>query len=172
MGRTNLNLLLTTILLILAQAVVFNRICLWGVAVPFVFLYPLLKLPVTISREWAITIGFVVGLIIDIFSDTPGLNALSCTLMMALRRPVIHLYVQRDEDLPNPYPSIKSLGSDTYTKYALTMSLVYCILVFTLANLSFERLGHTILTILTSTILTTIILICIDSLTRRREKGL
>lgn len=172
MTRTNINLFLTTLLLIIAQAVVFNHICLWGYAVPLVFLYPLLKLPVTISREWAYTIGFVIGLIIDIFSDTPGMNALSCTLLMVLRRPVFRLYVPRNEDLPNPYPSINSLGSFTYGKYVLTMTLIYCTILFFIEYPSVDHLPKTLLTIVASTLLTTLIILCIDSLTLRREKGL
>ena len=65
MNKASISLFIWAILLILAQVLVFNRICLFGVAVPFVFLYILIKLPITLSREWMFTIGFAVGMIID-----------------------------------------------------------------------------------------------------------
>ena len=58
MNKASISLFIWAILLILAQVLVFNRICLFGVAVPFVFLYILIKLPITLSREWMSTIGF------------------------------------------------------------------------------------------------------------------
>ncbi len=173
MNKTALSLILSAILLILAQAVVFNNICLWGVAVPFVFLYVLLRLPLTMSKDWLFTIGFAIGLIIDIFSDTPGMNALACTLLMALRRPVLRLYVARDDELTDPYPSIRSLGFFTYAKYALSMSLLFCILIFLIEAFSLFGIGRLLLTIGASTLLTTILIVGIDSLiSRKREKGL
>ncbi len=56
MARISIELLIYTLVLVLAQVLVFNHICLFGVAVPFVFIFVLLRLPVTLSREWCFTI--------------------------------------------------------------------------------------------------------------------
>lgn len=173
MSKTAFNLIIWAIVLIVAQAVVFNHICLWGFAVPFAFLYILLRLPLSLSKEWAFTIAFAVGLTIDVFSDTPGLNALSCTVLMALRRPVVRMYVPRGDELPTSYPSAKAFGAFTFMKYAFTMSLIYCIMVFMLEAFSVYDSTRLLISIASSAVLTTIIVICIDSLTApRREKGL
>ena len=50
MARISIELLIYTLVLVLAQVLVFNHICLFGVAVPFVFIFVLLRLPVTLSR--------------------------------------------------------------------------------------------------------------------------
>ncbi|MDE5800624.1 MAG: rod shape-determining protein MreD, partial [Paramuribaculum sp.] len=110
MNRTYTTILIWIPLLIVLQALVFNHICLFGYAVPFVFIYGLLRLPLSLSKERAFTIGFLTGSILDIFSDTMGLNALCCTLLMALRRPIARLYLPRDEDLLELIPGIKSYG--------------------------------------------------------------
>ena len=173
MARISIELLIYTLVLVLAQVLVFNPICLFGVAVPFVFIFVLLRLPVTLSREWCFTIAFIIGLVIDIFSDTPGMNALSCTLFMALRRPVLRLYVMRDEEITNPCPGSASLGFFTYVKYASTMSLIYCTFIFTIEAFTFLNPLQTALRIVTSALLTSVLLIGIDSLTiSRREKRL
>lgn len=173
MAKNYIQLLGLTLILILAQAVVLNHVCLFNVGVPFAFLYVILRLPVTMSKNWAYTFGFCLGLIIDIFSDTMGMNALSCTLLSAMRRPVLRLYFPREDELSDPCPSISSLGLPTYCKYAATMSLIYCTLIFIIEAFSFFNVAVLILRILASTIVTTILLLGIDSLTiRRHEKRL
>ncbi len=171
MTKTALHLFITSLILILAQVVVFNHVCLFGVAVPFVFLYTLLRLPVTLSREWLYTVAFLTGLVIDIFSDTQGMNALACTLTFAIRRPVLRLYFTRDDELADPCPSIASLGFMVYMKYALSMSFIYCTMVFFIESFDVYGIGIMAMRIIASTIITTAMLIGIDSLTvRRREK--
>lgn len=173
MSKSALQLFFITVILVLAQVIVFKNICLFGIAVPFAFIYSLLRLPVTLSREWLYTIGFALGLTVDIFTDTCGMNAFACTVSAALRRPVLRLYFPRDDELTDPYPCISSLGLVTYAKYALSMSLVYCALIFIIEAFSFFNILRLILEIAGSTILTTMFLIGIDSLTiRHREKRL
>ena len=173
MNKSAIILILVSLLLIIAQAVVFNHVSLWGVAMPFVFIYILVKLPVNLSLSWLFTISFAVGLIIDIFSDTMGMNALACTLTMALRRPIIHLYFNRDEEISDAYPGIKTFGTFTFTKYVLTLTLVYCSLFFFIEAFSVFRITRLLTCIGASTLLTTILIICIDSLTvRKGEKRL
>lgn len=64
------------VILVLAQAIVFNNICLFNVAVPFVFIYFIISLPITLSTNWVLTLSFLAGLSVDIFANTQGMNAL------------------------------------------------------------------------------------------------
>lgn len=166
-------MLLIALVLVIVQVTVLNRVCLFGVAVPLAFIYVILRLPLTLSREWLFTIAFALGFIIDVFSDTGGVNSLSCLIMAALRRPVLHLYFPRDDELSDPFPSISSLGLLTYFKYALSLSAIYCALAFTLETLTLFNIWHLLECIVASTALTTMLLIGIDSLMLpRREKRL
>lgn len=49
MNRTSLKFLLTFLLLVPAQALVFNHLVLFGTAVPLVFIYLIIILPVTLG---------------------------------------------------------------------------------------------------------------------------
>ena len=51
MNKTAINLTLLTLGLLAAQAVVFNNLVLFGVAVPMVFIYAIITLPVTLSTN-------------------------------------------------------------------------------------------------------------------------
>ena len=86
MNKSTIQLSVIALILVMVQVLVLNRICLFGVAVPLAFIYVILRLPLTLSKEWVFTISFLIGLIIDIFSDTGGVNALSCVIMSALRQ--------------------------------------------------------------------------------------
>lgn len=173
MNKAYTTLLLWIPLLIIAQALVFNHVCILGYAVPFVFLYGLVRLPFTMSKEWQFTIGFIVGLVLDIFSDTLGMNALCCTMLMAFRRPAIRLYVPRDDEIMELMPGIKSCGFTLYLKYVLTCCLIYCTLFFTVETMGTFHLWRLCGKIIASTILTVGLILCIDSLTiAKREKRL
>ena len=98
------------ILLVLVQSLIFNNLIIGGCAMACVFVYSIIALPVTLNDNLRLTIGFLLGLMVDIFANTQGLNALCCTVAVMLQRPVFHLYVNREEDLAGAAPSSRSMG--------------------------------------------------------------
>ena len=168
MIRTFVKFLIFSIALVLLQATVFNHICLFHVAVPMAFIYVILRLPITMNVGWVLTVGFLLGLSVDIFSDTQGMNALACTLLAMLRKPVFTLYFPREDEIGNPEPTISSLGAVVFIKYDLTMSLLYCFMIFLIEAFTFLNPLLLVLRILCSTVLTTLLILAIDSLTVKR----
>ena len=173
MSKVALQFIILGLVLVLAQVLVFNHICLFNVGVPMVFIYLIVRLPVTLALTWVLTIGFFLGLIVDVFSDTYGMNAVACTVLAMIRRPVLRLYVPREEDLTRPEPSMLSLGAGVYMKYLLTLTLIYCALIFTIEAFTFFNPLQLLLRIIFSTLLSMIIMLGIDSImTPRSEKRL
>ncbi|MGN0219545.1 MAG: rod shape-determining protein MreD [Muribaculaceae bacterium] len=174
MSKTILNFILLFLLLIPAQAVIFNNLILFNVAIPLVFIYLIIRLPMTVSVNAALTIGFITGLSVDIFSDTLGVNAMGCTLLAFVRRPVFHLYVSLDDQLGGQSPSISTMGSAAYMKYLITMTTFYCLTVFMIEAFQFFNLKMLVLRTVASSIFTFIAIYAIDSLSirRRHEKKL
>nr|MBD5376507.1 rod shape-determining protein MreD [Bacteroides sp.] len=173
MTKNFIQLAVLTLALVLAQGIVFNHICLFNVAVPVVFVYALFKLPITLSVNWVLTFGFLLGLTVDMFSDTYGMNALACTITAMLRRPVLRLYMPRGDEPADPIPSIRSIGQSVYLKYLLTMTLIYCILIFTIETFTFFNFWRLILRIIFSTILSLAVMLGVDCLfSSGREKRL
>lgn len=173
MTKTVIQLAVMFVVLVLVQAVVFNHVCLYNVALAFVFIYFIVKLPISLGRGWVITLSFLLGTAVDILSDTPGMNALACTLLGALRMPVLRLYVPRDDDAVQAEPSVRLLGVGVFLKYIFTLSLLYCILVFAIEAFTFFNIGIMLMRIICSALLTTVLLFGTESLTfRQREKRL
>jgi len=169
MAKEILRFTLIFIVLVLCQVVVFNHICIFGVAVPLAFIYFILKLPVTLGINWVMTLSFILGLTIDIFSNTQGVNALACTLLSVMRTPVLKLYVSRIDDLPNPEPSIRTLGLNVFMKYAITLTTCYCALFFLIEAFAFFDILRLVLKIICSSLLTFIIIMALDGFTSARR---
>ncbi|NKI26051.1 rod shape-determining protein MreD [Arenibacter sp. 6A1] len=76
------------ILLILVQVLVFNRLNFFGYINPMVYILFLYWYPLTQNRSLFIFISFLLGLMVDIFSDTMAIHAAS-TVTLAYLRPTI-----------------------------------------------------------------------------------
>lgn len=161
------------VIVVLLQVTIGNDIHLFGVAIPFFYIYFILRLPLSLSINWTMTLAFVLGLTIDIFSNTPGMNSLSSVVLAALRKPVLNLYTPRGEDYAESVPSIRSFGMSLYVRYALTLSLCFCAVLFLVESLSLLNIGRLIARVAASTTLTFLVVLGMDSLTKSgREKRL
>lgn len=169
MSKEFLKYALMFVILVVAQVLVFNHLCLWGYAIPLVFIYFIIKLPVTLNLNWVITLSFLLGLSVDIFSNTPGMNALACTLLSVLKLPVMHLYYPRDEDMTNPEPSMRTLGVGSYLKYSFSVTFVYCLMFFLFESFTFYAWLPMIGRTFASTAVTFLIILAIDSFQARRR---
>ena len=88
MKNTLFHFLILFIALLVAQ-VICSKIILFGVAMPIIYIYLILRLPLSYSLNWTLTIAFLFGLFVDMFNNTQGMNALACTVMTIMRRPVL-----------------------------------------------------------------------------------
>ena len=171
MAKSILQFTLLFLVLVLLQVLIFNHLYLFHTALPLVFIYFILRLPVTMSTVSVLTLSFLLGLTIDVFSNTAGMNALACTILGFIRLPMLQLYTPRDDDHNNNLePSIKSLGATVFTKYALSASFIYCSLFFLIESFTFFNTVTLLLRIAGSTILTFIVIMCIDFLINQRSE--
>lgn len=173
MGKSILNLIIIFLVLVTTQVVVFNNICLFNVAIPIIFIYFIIRLPLSININIVMTIAFITGLIIDIFSDTQGVHALSCTLTSFVKRNILRLYITRDDDITDGEVTIRTIGFVVYFKYLLTIVLLYCTLVFCIEAFTFFNILQLFLRIICSTILSFLLILAIERIVNsRREKRL
>lgn len=164
MSKTIIGNIILYICLILAQVLICNHIVLFNVAIPIIFIYLTICLPINLNVNWVLTISFLLGVTVDIFSDTPGINALACTLTSMIRKPILFSYVNRDDRTEAIDPSISTLGIGVYSKYLLTYTLIYCILIFSIEFFSFANIKEIAIMSVSSAILSYILMLGIDSL--------
>ena len=152
------------VIMLLIQVLICNHIALFNVAVPIVFIYFIIRLPIDIGKGFLFTLAFLLGLCIDICSDTLGVNSLATTLLAAFKRPIFFAYVQRDDKTKSLVPSISSLGVGTYCKYLVSMIGIYCIMAISIEYFNFADVKEIVILSASSCCLTFIILLAIDCL--------
>ncbi len=159
------------IVMLLVQVLICNHIALFNVAVPMVFIYFIVKLPIGMSRSLLFTLSFLLGFMVDLFSDTLGVNSLACTLLSVMKKPVFFAYVQRDDRSEEVVPGLSSMGPAVFSKFLLTLSTVYCLMAFCIEYFSFADVKDILIMSVSSGVLTFLLLLGFDSLIiTKREK--
>jgi len=170
MGKNILKNIIIQACLILAQVLICNHILLFNVAMVFIFIYVIINLPMHLNTGWLLTWAFIGGFIVDVFSDTPGVNSLACTLIAIIKRPAFYAYIPKDDRTKDIEPSLTNLGFSIYAKYMFTMVAAYCTIVFSIEYLSFADIKEIFVMSISSAALSFLILLGIDSLLVNKQK--
>jgi rod shape-determining protein MreD len=154
MINTILRFSIITIILILLQVLVLNNIQFSGYVNPYVYVMIILLLP-SVTPSWLVLIiSFVTGLIIDLFSGSPGMHA-SATLLAGFSRPlVLRLISPRDGYELGSDLSMAAYGFRWFFIYATTVVLIHHTALFFLEVFRFTDFFRTILRILLSSLFT------------------
>ena len=140
------------VVLIVLQVLIFNQISVFGFATPFLYIYFLLKLPIGRNVFYVIIIGFLLGFIIDIFLNTPGINAAATTLVATFRQSLLRLFYTKDETeeyIPSIYTAL-----GPFIKYVSAAVIIHQTALYTLESLSLFNPQITIIRWAASIVLT------------------
>lgn len=162
-----LHRLLLFVVLLLAQALVLNHIHLFSCATPLLYIYFVLSFERNYPRWGVLVWSFLLGLCVDVFSNTPGVAAASMTLVGLLQPYVLELFLQRDSD-DNLRPGIATLDFTPYLAYALLLTLAYCLVFFTAEMFTFFNWAQWGLNIGGSMLLSIILILVVDNLRKGR----
>ena len=113
---------------VLLQGLLFNRLHVEGGIVLF-YVYLLLKVPVEVARPVQILMGFLTGLTIDIFCNTPGMHALAATTTMWLREPILRSFVDT-EDFKAGAPGLSALGLMVFLRYIAVLVVLHAVVLY------------------------------------------
>ena len=156
----SLRLCFLLLVLALVQVLVLNHIHILGVATPLVYLLFPVRFDSEQKRWSALAWCFLLGMVVDIFSNTPGMVSSALTFIGLIQPRVLRLFVQGDES-EICKPSLKAMGWLRYTTYLLVLVSVFCLLFFTLEFFTFFNVLLWIESVIGSTVLTVIILIAL-----------
>jgi len=124
--------LIRTVGLILAQVLILKRIAFHFGDFAFVhfLVYPmiLLLLPLNTYRPLLMLIGFVIGLVVDGFYDSPGIHAMACVFTAYIRVYILSVIEPFEGYGNNAYPTIEGLGLPwflTYTSLGLGLHVLF-----------------------------------------------
>lgn len=170
MLQNYLSLTAWLLLLVFLQATVFNHIHLLGYATPLPYVYFIAKLPTSTSRVGYLLPGFLAGLLVDIFSSTPGMAAASLCAVGLVAPLLLRVLLPADRDEGVIFPSAQSMGRGKFMLYALLLTLLHCSLFFTIEAFSVHHAATLLLKIAGSTTLTFLIIMALESI-RKNATG-
>lgn len=153
--------------LVLVQVLLLNHICLFGLATPFLYIYLILVMDKDVKPIPLMLLAFTLGLVVDIFSNTPGVNAGASVLLAFLRMLLLRLFAPREE-FENFEPSIRTLGIWPFIRYAFVGLLLHHAALFMLEAFSFAHMGYLSLRILCSVVLTMLLIVPIEFIRHKR----
>lgn len=107
--------------------------------------------------------GFFLGLVVDVFSDTPGMNAASAVFIAFLRPYFLRLFTQRDST-DEFVPAIKTIGTFSFIKYVIVCVLFHHAALLMIESFSLFDLNTLLIKIGTSTLLTVLCIMGIEGL--------
>ncbi len=156
------------VLLVLIQVFILDNIQFIGYINPMVYILFVLALPIHLSRNWTLLLAFLMGFIIDMFSNTMGIHIFASVLVAFLRIPILRGFVDI-QDLISVTPNPKTIGFLPNLKYFTILILIHQTTLFLLEAFSFYSAYMLIGKIVFSSLITLLIVLGIQILSFQKE---
>ncbi|MGQ1890118.1 rod shape-determining protein MreD [Thermophagus sp. OGC60D27] len=137
---------------VLIQVLLLNNLQLSAFMNPYLYILFLITLPFSTPRWLLLVLGFITGMVIDIFMNTPGIHA-SATLFMAFLRPfILSSFSPRDGYENGTLPVPADYGFGWFFKYSIIMVATHHLFLFYVESFSREDFFATLWKSILSTI--------------------
>ena len=150
------------VVMLVVQALLLNNIHLFGCSTPLLYVYVILMTRRDFPRWGLLLFGFLLGLGVDMFSNTPGVGACSMTLLAFVQPMLMKLFLPRDS-ADDFQPGIPSLGLMKFVYFSFISIFLYSLVFFTLEMFNFFNWTLWALSVGGSTLLTLLLVIVIDN---------
>lgn len=145
------------VFLILLQVWVLNNVQFSGFVNPYMYVLFILLLPFETPKALVLVLAFLMGLSIDMFTDTIGMHASALVLTAFIRPFLLKMIAPRDGYEIGSFPRIFYYGFVWFLKYAFILVLIHHLFLFTIEVFNFHNyhlvLWRTILSAALSTVL-------------------
>jgi rod shape-determining protein MreD len=117
-----------------------------------------------------IIISFILGIVIDVFSNTLGMHTAACVLAGMFRTPIMYLFADK-EILEEASPSYRTLGVGAFMKYVFLLVAIHHIALFSIESISLFDPVFLLLRIFVSVMLTTLLIFIVEAFNIERKSG-
>ncbi|MPQ45638.1 rod shape-determining protein MreD [Marinifilum sp. N1E240] len=138
------------IVLVLIQVAILNNIQVSGFLNPYMYVLFILLLPFETPNWLLLSLSFLLGFSVDIFSGTLGMHASACVFMGYVRPYVLNYLSLRDGYEIGTYPGISYYGFAWFFKYALVLVVAHHSFLFIIEAFSFANFSETMVRIIFS----------------------
>lgn len=136
---------------------------LFGYAQPMIYILFILIYPITNKRLTFLILSFLLGLSIDFFSNSGGINATATLFIAYIRLPILKIVSGRTEFDPVLF-NLKSMVFSRQVSYLLILILAHHYIIFQLTYFKFSALPSVLNFTIFSGVFTFILLLFLSSL--------
>ncbi|MBS1498762.1 MAG: rod shape-determining protein MreD [Bacteroidetes bacterium] len=159
------------IILVLLQVFLLDHVDLAnGWVVPYLYLLFLLMLPLDLPLWAGLILGFGTGMVMDLFSSTPGLHATACTVMMYGRALMLRALAPREGYDQQDRATITRMGLAWFVTYAGILILLHHLALFFLEVYRFNGALVTLARAFASTLATLLLCLLTQLLISRQAR--
>ena len=151
-------------LLVLVQVLVLNNIEFSGFINPYLYILFIILLPFDMAPWLVMILGFLLGISVDMFSNTMGMHATATVLMAFLRPQVIRLMIPKNDFDAFPNPNMFELGMSRFVYYALFLTLIHHFTLFYVEVFHFKYFFSTFFRAILSSLFTILLIIFVQYL--------
>jgi len=141
------------VVVILFQVLVMDHVMLNGYLIPYFYLLLIILLPFETPRWIQLIVGFLLGMAMDLFSNTPGMHTVATLLVAFIRPYLLTLLAPRDGYEPETFPRIHHYGVFWFLKFALILVTIHHFTLFYLEVFQLKDFFSTLLRVILSSIL-------------------
>ena len=149
------------LILVLIQVLIIKNIDLGHFINPFLYVLFIIMLPFNTPKPLLLILGFMTGLMVDMFYDTMGMHASACVLLAFLRPSVYQFFSPREGYESGQEPTIGYMGMPWFLSAAGTLIFIHHFLLFFIEAFRFSEFFFTFFRVLLSSIFT--LLFCLIS---------
>jgi hypothetical protein len=153
------------------QVVVFNNLQLNTYINVFIYTAFILLLPFETQGGLLLLVSFLMGLLMDLFANTGGLHAASCTFMAFCRPGVLRFISPRDGYDSASSPTISSMGINWFVTYSLLLVFLHNLACFFLEVFRMTEFFFTMTKVILTTFVTVLLLIAAQLITGKPIKS-
>ena len=153
-----LKYILLFVFCVLLQVLILNQIQFSGFINPYFYILFIMLLPSGTPRYMLLLLGFLLGITIDIFSNTPGIHA-SATVFISFFRPLLVRSNDSDDNDRLTSPTMKNTTFAWFIKYAILMVVIHHFFLFFIEVFSFKAILSTLLRISLSSLFSFVVIV-------------
>jgi len=152
------------VIYVLLQILLMKNMVLFDKAFCFVYIGFLLLLPFEAGSLLLLFLGFLMGLVVDIFYDSLGIHIAASVLIMYFRPYWINLITPRGGYEVGMEPSLKLMKFEWFATYALPLIFVHHFALFYLEAGGFSMFFFTLVKVIASTVFTFVAIVLLQYL--------
>jgi hypothetical protein len=158
------------ILLVGVQVLIINNIELGRFINPFLYVLFIIILPFETPKWLVLISAFLIGITMDMFSDTGGMHAAACVFMAYIRPGVLKLFSPRDGYEFGTQPTVQYLGIPWFLSYAGILIVSHHLILFYVEVFRFSEFFSTLFRVIISSFFTLFLVIVTQYLVYRKKQ--